>query len=180
MNDPFAVWITGPPASGKSTLARAIRDELAGEGLRVVILESDELRKALTPQPRYDEPERHAFYASLLVLGQLLLRQGFPVIFDATANLRRYRDAARSAIPRFAEVYVDCPLPVREARDPKGLYSRAKAGEVSSLPGAGAAYEPPLRPEFVVHSDQEPVAAAARRVARALRAESVGGGGRSR
>lgn len=144
MTEPFAVWITGLPASGKSTLAAALKGELAQRGVQAAVLESDELRRILTPKPRYDEEERDAFYGAMLHLGLLLLRQGVPVIFDATANLRRYRDRARELIPRFFEVYVDTPLDVCRARDPKGLY-RAAPG---SLPGLQAPYEPPPRPEF--------------------------------
>ena len=144
MTEPFAVWITGLPASGKSTLAAALKGELAKRGVQAAVLESDELRRLLTPKPRYDEEGRDAFYGTLLQLGLLLLRQGVSVIFDATANRRRYRDRARELIPRYFEVHVDTPLDECRARDPKGLYRAAPA----SLPGLQAPYEPPLRPEF--------------------------------
>jgi adenylylsulfate kinase-like enzyme len=86
---------------------------------------------------------------------------GRPVIFDATANRRRYRDAARQAIARFAEVYVDTPLEVCRARDPKGLY---KSERVTALPGTQAAYEPPLAPELIVHGAEGTPAASAERI----------------
>jgi adenylylsulfate kinase len=168
MTDPFAVWITGLPASGKSTLARTLRRILGERGVNVAILESDELRPILTPNPRYDEEERDSFYHRMLFIGQLFLRHGVPVIFDATANLRRYRDRAREAIGRFAEVFVDCPLEVCEARDPKALYQKAREGSLRSLPGKGVPYEPPLRPEFVVRSDRERTDDAATRIAGVL------------
>jgi adenylylsulfate kinase len=72
------------------------------------------------------------------------------VVFDATANRRAYRDAARQRIGRFAEVFVDTPLEMCEARDPKGLYRAAREGRAPGLPGTQQAYEPPLRPELVV------------------------------
>ena len=144
MTEPFAVWITGLPASGKSTLAKALKGELSARSVEAAILESDELRRVLTPKPRYDEEERDTFYGAMVHIGLLLLRHGVPVIFDATANRRRYRDRARGLIPRFYEVYVDTPLEVCRSRDPKGLY-RAAPG---SLPGLQAPYEPPLHPEF--------------------------------
>jgi len=172
MNDPFAAWITGPPASGKSTLARAIRRECAERGVDVAILESDELRKVLTPSPRFDDAERDAFYAAMLYIGRLLQRHGVPVLFDATARRRRYRDEARRGLPAFSEIFVDCPLELREARDPKGLYRRAREGTVTSLPGFGAEYEAPLRPEFVVRGDLERPEDAARRIVPALLGES--------
>src|ERR1043166_5048478 len=105
--EPFALWITGLPASGKSTLARALRAEFARRGVTVQILESDELRRVLTPRASYDEEERDAFYGMMLYIGKLLHRHGVSVIFDATANLRRYRDRARDILPQFFEVHGD-------------------------------------------------------------------------
>ena len=82
------------------------------------------------------------------------------MLFDATANRRRYRDAARTGIARFAEVYVDTPLEVCRARDPKGLYRTRD----EALPGVQAAYEPPLAPELVVHGAQGTPADSAERI----------------
>jgi adenylylsulfate kinase len=134
----------------------------------VEVLESDELRRILTPHPRYDEEERDAFYGAMIHIGALLLRHGVSVIFDATANLRRYRDRARESLPRFLEVYVDCPIEVCEARDPKGLYRKARRGELDSLPGVQAPFEPPLHPDVVVRGDREEPDSSARRVLAAL------------
>jgi len=150
----FAVWLTGLPASGKSAIARALLQQLQARGTDCALLESDVLRTLITPQPRYDEAARDLFYAAMAHLGEFLVRRGLPVVFDATANRRVYRDAARRSIERFAEVFVDCPLEVCQARDPKGLYRRARAGQSSTLPGAQASYEPPLQPELVVHADR--------------------------
>jgi len=74
----FAVWISGLPASGKSTLTKALNAELAGRGIDVAVLESDELRKVFTPEPRYDERERETFYRQLAYIGALLVRHGVP------------------------------------------------------------------------------------------------------
>ena len=144
----FAVWLTGLSGSGKSAIARELLNRLHARGIEAATLESDVLRTQITPFPRYDEAERDLFYASLVALGQFLVQRARPVIFDATANRRRYRDAARQAIARFAEVYVDTPLEVCMARDPKGLYKKAKT---SALPGLQAPFEPPLVPEIVIH-----------------------------
>jgi adenylyl-sulfate kinase len=160
----FALWITGLPASGKSTLARALRREFARHGVTVEILESDTLRRILTPQAAYDERERDSIYAAMTHMGKLLVEHGVPVLFDATANLRRYRDRARAAVPRFFEVFVHCPIELCEARDPKGLYKRARGGKLDFLPGVQAPYEPPERPDFVVRSDRESPEAASRRI----------------
>jgi len=146
----FAVWLTGLPASGKSAVARELLRRLQERGMRPARLESDVMRTQITPSPRYDEPERKLFYAAFAELGVFLAGSGIPVIFDATANRRAYRDAARRRIGRFAEIFIDTPLEICAARDPKGLYRAARAGSTSTLPGEQAAYERPERAELVV------------------------------
>jgi adenylylsulfate kinase len=141
-----------------------LKAQLADRGIDVAVLESDVLRKILTLQPRYDEQERDAFYLQMIYIGTLLTRDGVPVIFDATANRRRYRDRAREQIPRFIEVYVDCPLETCVARDPKGIYRKAREGQAAAVPGLQAVYEPPEKPDLVVEGGREMPEAAARRV----------------
>ncbi|MGE5246086.1 MAG: adenylyl-sulfate kinase [Betaproteobacteria bacterium] len=167
MSPAFAVWITGLPASGKSTIARALVHELAIRGIDVAVLESDVLRSVLTPHATYSDEERDTFYRSMAYIGSLLVSHGVPVIFDATANRRAYREAARSAIERFVEVYVDCPLDVCIARDPKSIYRKARSGEASTVPGAQSSYERPEQPDVVVSGRGE-AAAAARAILRTL------------
>ena len=161
----FAVWLTGLPASGKSAIAREVVGLLHARGIEVSVLESDVMRTQLTPRARYDDAERDFFYAALGDIAVALLARGRVVVIDATANLRRYRAAARERIARFCEVYVDTPLEVCRARDPKGLY---RAG--GNLPGANAPYEPPATPELVAHGDRGTPAEAARRIVDALAA----------
>lgn len=143
----FAIWLTGLPASGKTTLARALQARLAQAGIATQLLDSDALRRVLTPNPTYAPAERDHFYGVLAWLAALLTANGVNVIIAATAAQRAYRDAARAQIARFAEVYVSTPLDVCAARDPKGLYAQAASNSASRLPGRGVAYEPPLRPE---------------------------------
>ena len=164
----FAVWITGLPASGKSTVARALAAELAGKGIRATVLESDAVRREITPQPKYDDAERDAFYATVAYLARMLVLHGIPVIVDATANRRTYRDRARAAIPRFLEVHVRCPLAVCRARDPKAIYRRGAEGTAQDVPGVSAPYEPPLLPEVVVDGERDDPAVAARYIVSAL------------
>ena len=149
----FAVWITGLPASGKSTVTAALIAQLAARGVDAAVLESDELRKIFSIHPRYDEEERDQFYAQMAWIGELLVRHGVPVIFDATANRRVYRDRVRQKIARFIEVFVDVPLETCMARDPKGIYRSARAGGSATVPGLQAAYEPPEAPEVVIHGE---------------------------
>lgn len=154
-NSGFAVWITGLPASGKSTVAVALAAELRVRGLDLEVLESDALRKIFTPHPRYDDAEREVFYEQVAYLGALLVRHGIVVIFDATANRRAYRDKARKQISRFLEVYVDTPLEVCMERDPKSIYRHADRQQGSLVPGLQTAYEPPLDPGIVIRGDRE-------------------------
>lgn len=146
----WAVWLTGPPASGKSTLAQALRERLGRIGIRPVVLESDALRRILTPDATYEPEERDRFYGEVADLAALIVGQGVPVVVDATAPRRAHRDRLRELVPAMIEVLVEAPLAVRERRDPKGLYGRARRGNAPHLPGATEAYEPPEDPDLVV------------------------------
>jgi adenylylsulfate kinase len=168
MRPAFAVWLTGLPASGKSTIARALVAELAARGIKVAVLESDVLRRLFTPRTSYDEAEREAFYQGMVYIGALLVGHGVPVVFDATANRRKYRAGAPAAIERFIEVYVECPLDVCVARDPKGIYRKARSGEASTVPGLQAPYEAPNNPDVVVSGHTDLPQAAAHRIVCAL------------
>jgi len=160
----FAIWLTGLPASGKSTVAAELKKQLGWRGVDAAVLESDALRQVLTPQPRYDEAEREIFYRQMVFIGALLSRHGVPVIFDATANRRAYRDAARREIPNFLEVYVECPLELCMARDPKRIYRQGREGSAATVPGLQAVYEPPEAPDVRVRGDREAPEEATRRI----------------
>lgn len=164
----FAVWLTGLPASGKSTVTRALVAELQALGVLPAVLESDAVRREITPNATYGESERDAFYATVAYLAGVLVLHGVPVIVDATANRRSYRDRARAAIPRFLEVHVRCPLAVCRSRDPKGIYRRGAEGKAPNVPGLSAPYEPPLMPEVVVDGERDDPVVAARRIVSAL------------
>lgn len=169
----WAVWITGLPGSGKSAIARKVRTILRGRGIgSVKVLELDEIRKFITPQPSYSEEEREIVYASLVYMAKLLVDCGIPVIIDATANRRRYRERAREILPNFAEVYVTCSLDTCMARErhrkarytPTGIYKRA-TDKGATVPGVNVPYEEPLKPEVVVDSEAMRVNACANKIA---------------
>ncbi len=142
-----AIWLTGLPASGKSTIVAALKPQLEDLGCVVEVLESDTVRRILTPTPTYSHEERDLFYRALAFMGARLVAHGVTVIFDATANRRVYRDFARGLIPRFIEVAVECPLELAMQRDYKGTYQRGQRGESATVPGLQDAYEQPLNPE---------------------------------
>ena len=160
------IWITGLPASGKSTLAKRLRERLEALGRMAVVLDGDAVREALVPPPGYSPEERDAFYQTLARLAGLLARQGLAVLVAATAPRRAHRAAARALAPRFVEVFVDVPAEECARRDPKGLWARARAGEAPTLPGAGAPYEPPEAPEVRAAGGED--AAAVEAVLRSL------------
>ncbi len=146
----FAIWITGLPASGKSTLAACLSRLFDREGMYAEVLETDEVRKIVTPNPTYSEEEREAFYKSLAYIGGLLTKNGVNVILDATANLKKYRDFGRDYIKDIMLVYLKCPLELCMKRDPKGIYRRALAGEFHTVPGLQIPFEEPENADVVI------------------------------
>ena len=165
----FAVYLTGLPSSGKTTLAQAIRDVLSQAGISVQVIDSDEMRLILTPHPTYSSQERDWFYEALAFIAALLVNNGINVIIAATAPLRAHRQAARARIDRITEVHLSCPVEVCRARDPKGLWEQADAGKIKTLPGAGAPYEPPESPEMRVNTGHLSAEAAANLVINQLK-----------
>lgn len=167
---PVCVWLTGLPASGKTTLARALVAELRARGRAVLWLDSDDLRPYLAGAGRYDDEGRDAFYGALVHLMRLGLSGGGEVVVSATANKRAFRERARTEAGdgRFLEVWVATSRAVCAARDPKGLYRAAMKGEVHALPGVGAAYEEPSAPEVVVDLGAQTIDEAVALVVRSL------------
>jgi len=152
----FAVWITGIPSSGKSSITQELTRKLNEVGVFPAVLESDVLRSILTPEPTYGPEERDRFYLQMAQIGEMLCREGIPVIFDATANRRKFRDYARSRISSFIEVLVECPIELCQKRDPKGIYAAAEQGTAISVPGSQAPFEPPIEPDVVVDGRESP------------------------
>jgi adenylylsulfate kinase len=152
----LALWITGLPGSGKSTLADAIKKLYP----KFIILRMDELRKIVTPKPTYSGLERDIVYRSLVYLAKIMTGQGHNVIIDATGNLRKWRTIARRLIPKYAEIYLKCPLEVAMKREqkraythkaPKGIYKKGAKGW--PVPGMNVPYEEPKKPELTIETD---------------------------
>lgn len=167
----WAIWITGIPGSGKSVLARAAAEALRERGSPAKILELDALRKLLTPSPRYSDAERECVYRLLVFMAAALVDEGVPVIVDATAHRRQWRQLARELIPRFAEVQLECPLPVAREREaaraagnaPRGIYAQAGAAG-ATVPGVDREYERARAPELTIDTAAETIASAAAKV----------------
>jgi adenylylsulfate kinase len=183
----WAIWITGLPGSGKSAIARAAAERLAALGEPAAVLELDAIRRVLTPAPTYSEAERDVVYRSLVYMATALTGAGVPVIIDATAHRREWRDLARASIGDFAEVQLQCPLEVCRERErsrtsgnaPPQIYARA-GRPAATVPGVDVAYEPALLPELVLDTTRADVPeAAAGVVALARRFAASAGGART-
>ena len=160
----WAIWITGPPGSGKSAIARGVEAELRALGQPVTRLELDEIRKSITPSPRYTDRERDIVYRALSYMAALLVETGTPVLIDATAHRRIWRDLVREAVPRFAEVQLVCPLAICQERErarapghaPRNIYRQAgRPG--ATVPGVDVAYEAALAPELLIDTSAQSV-----------------------
>ncbi|HYB43511.1 MAG TPA: adenylyl-sulfate kinase [Candidatus Methylomirabilis sp.] len=155
MRQEFTIWFTGLPSSGKSTLARLVEAEIRARGFRVMVLDGDEVRTWLTAGLGFSREDREENMRRIAHLAMFQNRSGVATITAAISPYQRARDDARRVIERFVEVYVECPLSVCEERDVKGLYKKARRGEVLHFTGVSDPYEVPAAPEVVVRTDRE-------------------------
>jgi sulfate adenylyltransferase/3'-phosphoadenosine 5'-phosphosulfate synthase len=144
--------------AGKSTIANAITPKLEALGKRVEILDGDEVRTNLSKGLGFSKEDRDTNIRRIGYVAQLLTRNGATVITAAISPYRSIRDEVRSKIGRdFVEIYVKCPLEALIARDVKGLYKKALAGEIKEFTGVSDPYEEPLKPEIIVETNRETV-----------------------
>jgi adenylylsulfate kinase len=152
------IWFTGLSGAGKSTIANILVERLQAMGRRVELLDGDEIRKNLSQGLGFSKADRDANIARIAFVAKLLSRNGVIAITAAISPYRETRDNARAEIEpgsRFVEVFVDCPLEVCEERDVKGLYKKARSGEIAQFTGISDPYEAPLNPEVHLHTDRE-------------------------
>ncbi len=158
MRDGFVVWFTGLPGAGKTTLAIAVENTLRARGLRFVQrLDGDVVRQDLTRDLGFSKQDRDENIRRVTFVAELLSKNGVATTCAFISPYRAARAEARRRCHNFIEVYVDCPLDTLIARDPKGLYRKALAGEITGFTGIDDPYEPPEHPEVVVHTDRETV-----------------------
>lgn len=147
--EPAVIWLTGLSGSGKSTIAAKLVAALTARGLRVEQLDGDSVR-ALFPQTGFTRPERDAHIRRVGYLASRLEANGVFVVASFVSPYQDSRDFVRGLTKRFVEVYVSTPLEECERRDVKGLYARARRGEIPNFTGISDPYEPPAQPEIVI------------------------------
>jgi adenylylsulfate kinase len=146
----FTIWLTGLPASGKTTIAVALRGAIEARGYPVQLLDGDDLRRTLSRDLGFDRASRIEHVARVATLAEGATKQGHVAIVAVIAPYRESRERVRSKIARYMEVYVHCPVDELIRRDPKGHYEKALRGELSNFTGVSDPYEPPLAPEVAV------------------------------
>jgi ATP sulfurylase/adenylyl-sulfate kinase len=157
MEKGFTIWFTGMSGAGKSTITNMLTPRLKELGKRVEVLDGDEVRLNLSKGLGFSKEDRDTNIRRIGYVAHLLTRNGAVAITAAISPYRAIRDEVRNLIGNFVEVYVKCPLETLIARDVKGLYKKALAGEIKEFTGISDPYEEPLHPEVVVETDRETV-----------------------
>jgi bifunctional enzyme CysN/CysC len=156
------VWLTGLPAAGKTTIGDAVAAKLEEAGYATYRLDGDVLRRTLSSDLGFDAGSRQQNILRAAAVAQILADAGILVVASLISPYRAARQEARelhaaAGLP-FIEVYVDTPVAECERRDPRGLYARARRGEISGFTGIDDPYEPPEAPEVTVHTEVPSVA----------------------
>ncbi|NOY59572.1 MAG: adenylyl-sulfate kinase [Calditrichaeota bacterium] len=150
------IWFTGLSGSGKSTLAHAVEDKLFERGHLTTVLDGDNIRHGLNKNLGFSPEDREENIRRIGEVAKLFADTGVIAMTAFISPYRADRDKARSLLNKgeFVEVFVQVPLAVAEDRDPKGLYKKARAGEIKEFTGISAPYEEPLSPELVVDTSK--------------------------
>ncbi|MEE9328313.1 MAG: adenylyl-sulfate kinase [Cocleimonas sp.] len=151
----FVLWFTGLSGSGKSTLANVIASELFETNHNVIVLDGDNIRHGLCSDLGFSEDDRHENMRRIGEVSKLFVESGTIVLAAFISPYRKDREQVRSRLPHggFYEVYCKCDLKVCEARDPKGLYARARKGEIENFTGISSPYEEPIKPDMVIDTN---------------------------
>ncbi|HZA40838.1 MAG TPA: adenylyl-sulfate kinase [Actinomycetota bacterium] len=158
------IWFTGLSGSGKTTIAHEVEQKLLEAGVPVEILDGDVVRENLSKGLGFSKEDRDINIRRIAFVAHLLQRNGVFVITAAISPYRAIREEARSMIKDFVEVFADAPIEVCEQRDVKGLYAKARAGEIKGFTGVDDPYEPPSNPEVLAETAEESVGESAAKV----------------
>jgi adenylyl-sulfate kinase len=168
----LTIWFTGLSGAGKTTLSRAVCERLACRGLPVEPLDGDAVRRNLCHGLGFSKEDRDENIRRIGYVAGLLTRHGVIAVVSAISPYRAVRDEVRAAIGEFVEVYVNAPLWACEERDVKGLYRKARSGEITGFTGVDDPYEPPLHPEVECLTDRETVEECVEKIMSFLHARS--------
>ena len=151
------LWFTGLSGSGKSTLAHALEEKLFQKGCRTFVLDGDNVRHGLNSNLDFSESDRTENIRRISEVSKLMLESGLIVMTAFISPFNRDRNEARKLISNddFIEIYCKASLDVCEARDVKGLYKRARAGEIKNYTGIDSPYEEPENPELTINTNDE-------------------------
>lgn len=150
----FVVWLTGLSGSGKTTIGRSLKTRLEELGMKVELLDGDEVRKQLSPDLGFSKNDREMHARRVVYLSKLLARNGIVTLVSLIAPYKSFRDSARKEIEDYVEVYVNTPLETCIKRDTKGLYKKALNGEITDMTGLQDPYEEPVNPEVVIETER--------------------------
>ncbi len=162
------LWLTGLPSSGKSTIARTLERQFRKWGLKVELLDGDLVRTNLSKGLSFSKEDRDLNIKRIGFVCHLLTRNGVIAIASAISPYREARDFNRSMIGNFVEVYVKTSPEACEKRDVKGLYKKARAGEIEGFTGVDDPYEAPLHPEIICETERESAEDSAAKIIRRL------------
>ena len=156
MNEPITVWLTGLSASGKSTLAFALAQRLSEAGRACHVLDGDQVRRGLNRDLGFGLADRSENIRRTAEVAKLMNEAGLIVISALISPMVADRAMAKSIIgpAKFKEIFISTPLAVCEARDPKGLYTKARAGQIADFTGVSADYEVPLNPDLILDTTE--------------------------
>jgi adenylylsulfate kinase len=161
------VWLTGLPASGKSTLAHAVEERLHDLAFQAMVLDGDNIRHGLCADLGFSIADRNENVRRTSEVAKLLLERGMVVLVALVSPVRSAREKARDSMPAgdFLEIYCRCPLEICRQRDSKGLYARAQRGAIADYTGVSSPYEAPLEPALIIETGNESIEASVSRLA---------------
>jgi len=151
----FTLWFTGLSGSGKSALANAVAEDLKKRGMKVERLDGDIVRKSLTKDLGFTEEDRNRNIERVTFVAKLLTRNGVAVLASFISPYNKIRAYSREEIGDYILVYVKCSLDVCEQRDPKGMYKKARAGEIKNFTGIDHPFEEPDKADIIVETDTQ-------------------------